>query len=88
MPQTDPQISVVIPAHNASDTIVRVLEARLDAAGHTIHLVNRDLFRSFVQSEGLGFALLTLPFLLLFYVYFSLAFVTAVLLHLFGKRLG
>ncbi len=52
------------------------------------HLLNRDLFRFFVRNEGLIFALLTLPLLLLFYVYSSLAFGTGVLLHLFGKRLG
>ncbi len=60
----------------------------LMACALVFHLVNRDLLRFFVQSEGLGFALLTLPFLLLFYVYSSLAFGTALLLHLFGKRLG
>lgn len=51
------------------------------------HLLNRDLFRFFVDTGGVGFALATMPLLLLFYVYSTLAFLAGALLYLLGKRL-
>jgi len=51
------------------------------------HLLNRDLFRFFVNTEGVCFALATLPLLLLFYVYSTLAFGAGLALHLTGRRL-
>lgn len=52
------------------------------------HLLNRDLFRFFVNTEGPGFAVASLPLLLLFYVYSTLAFGAGAVLHLLGKHLS
>jgi len=57
-------------------------------AGLLFHQVNRDLLRFFRRTGGLLFALGSLPLLILFYLYSSLAFGTGLLLHLLGKRLG
>jgi len=51
------------------------------------HLLNRDLFHFFVRTEGHGFALASLPLLMLFYSYSTLAFGAGAVMHLLGKRL-